>query len=382
MFFRSTGSLPENENSKSPKRPPRSNSCPDLTVTEQNISSNPQNSVNPSDGTLNSEIKSYLEYNNYSPENEDINSPVIGGAKKRKCFVPLYGDRAPVCERAYRSPSPQNLVCNERIYRSPSPKKPIFIRNGYHSPSPENHPYHERIYRSPSPKRSIYHERPYYSSSPTRSVFDERRYRSPSPKRHIYGDRSFHSPSPKRAVYIERGFRSPSPKRPLYGERGFRSPSPKRRPKSPTEHPPYDEYYSHPEVLLRRQLSQYSTSPYFIHAYDYYQHLVQRLREQSPTVRISSPVSPTPIEEDTSTDAQRKRPCRALTGKHVRQGTGASLSTLLTLRQKIQERQKAKEHQPRNTMNGVGVKHPLAKKASPKKVKLNMKSPLGKIQNC
>ena len=97
---------------------------------------------------------------------------------------------------------------------------------------------------------------------------------------------------------------------------------------------------------------------------------------------MSSPVSPTPIEEDTSADAQRKRPCRALTGKHVRQGTGASLSTLLTLRQKIQERQKAKEHQPRGTMNGVSVKHPVAKKASPKKVKLNMKNPLGKIQNC
>lgn len=197
----------------------------------------------------------------------------------------------------------------------------------------------------------------------------------------MYIERGFRSPSPKRPLYSERG--SPSPKRPLYGERGFRSPSPKRRPKSPNEHPPYDEYYSHPEVLLRRQLSQYSTSPYFIHAYDYYQHLVQRLREHSsPAVRISSPVSPTPIEEDTSTDAQRKRPCRALTGKHVRQGTGASLSTLLTLRQKIQERQKAKEHQPRNTMNGVCVKHQVAKKASPKKIKLNMKSPLGKIQNC
>ncbi|RXG59386.1 hypothetical protein Avbf_12317 [Armadillidium vulgare] len=36
----------------------------------------------------------------------------------------------------------------------------------------------------------------------------------------------------------------------------------------------------------------------------------------------------------------RKRTSRALTGKHVRHGTGASLSTLRTLRQKLQERQR------------------------------------------
>ncbi|XP_071540270.1 uncharacterized protein [Panulirus ornatus] len=39
----------------------------------------------------------------------------------------------------------------------------------------------------------------------------------------------------------------------------------------------------------------------------------------------------------------RKRAPRALTGKHVRPGTGASASTLLTLRQKLKERQKYRE---------------------------------------
>lgn len=393
---RSTDALLEEGSSKSLKRPSRSSSCPDLTAVEQTYPSSAPNSVNPSNGEITPEIKNYPEYNGYSPESEDINSPVIGGAKKRKCFIPLYGDRAPVYERAYRSPSPQNLVCSERGYRSPSPKRPIYSRNGYHSPSPENHPYRERIYRSPSPQHLVYNDRLYYSPSPTRS-YNERTYHSPSPKKLVYSDRGFRSPSPKRPLYGERGFRSPSPKRPLYndrgfrspsprplyGDRGFRSPSPKRRPKSPSEHPPYDEYFSHPEVLLRRQLSQHSTSPYFLHVYDYYQHLVQRLREHSsPTVRISSPISPTQIEEDTNPDAQRKRPCRALTGKHVRQGTGASLSTLLTLRQKIQERQKAKEHQPRNALNGINGKNSVAKKTSPKKMKMNMKTTLGKLQNC
>ncbi len=39
----------------------------------------------------------------------------------------------------------------------------------------------------------------------------------------------------------------------------------------------------------------------------------------------------------------RKRAPRALTGKHVRQGTGASPPVLLTLRQKVQERLKIRE---------------------------------------
>ncbi|KAK8747401.1 hypothetical protein OTU49_016796 [Cherax quadricarinatus] len=44
-----------------------------------------------------------------------------------------------------------------------------------------------------------------------------------------------------------------------------------------------------------------------------------------------------------SSAGARKRAPRALTGKHVRPGTGASASTLLTLRQKLQERQKYRE---------------------------------------
>ncbi|KAG7160862.1 hypothetical protein Hamer_G007623 [Homarus americanus] len=44
-----------------------------------------------------------------------------------------------------------------------------------------------------------------------------------------------------------------------------------------------------------------------------------------------------------SSGGARKRAPRALTGKHVRPGTGASASTLLTLRQKLQERQKYRE---------------------------------------
>lgn len=369
LFHRSAEALLEGGLLKPHKQPPRSSSCPDLTATEQETSPPDQhNFPDVSNDVVVSEIKHHNGYNEYSPEREDINSPVIGGARKRKSFVPIYGDRGPIYERNYRSPSPQNLIYSERGYRSPSPKRSIYIRNGYHSPSPEHHVYRGRAYRSPSPNRPVYNERHYYSPSPTRPAYDDRRY---------------HSPSPKRPVYVDRSYRSPSPKRPIYVERGFRSPSPKRRPKSPNEHQPYEEYFSHPEVLLRRQLSQHSTSPYFLHVYDYYQHLVQRLREQSsPNPRISSPVSPTPIEEDSNPDAQRKRPCRALTGKHVRQGTGASLSTLLTLRQKIQERQKAKEHQPRNALNGINNKNGVMKKNNAKKVKLNMKGTLGKIQNC
>lgn len=347
-YLRSTEALSEKENS--PKRPPRSSSCPDLSIVEEKPPSSPHIPTHSSNGTVTSETRNYPVYNGYSPEHEDVSFPVIGGARKRKSFVPLYGDRAPVYERVYRSPSPQNLVCGERGYHSPSPKRPVYISNGYRSPSPEHRMYGGKLYRSPSPKRPIYADRHYYSPSPTKPTYDERNYHSPSPKMHING------------------------------EREYRSPSPKRRPKSPSEHPSYDEYFSHPEVLLRRQLSQHSTSPYFLHVYDYYQHLVQRLREHSsPTVRVSSPVSPSPMEEDSNTDGQRKRPCRALTGKHVRQGTGASLSTLLTLRQKIQERQKAKEHQPRN---GINNKNTTPKKIHPKKMKLNTKCTLTKIQNC
>ncbi|GIY51450.1 hypothetical protein CEXT_237211 [Caerostris extrusa] len=75
---------------------------------------------------------------------------------------------------------------------------------------------------------------------------------------------------------------------PVYGDR---APSPKRKPMSPTEHSPYDEYFSHPEILLRRQLQQHSPSPYLFHVYDYYQQLVQRLREHSPGVQLPAPMS-------------------------------------------------------------------------------------------
>lgn len=44
-----------------------------------------------------------------------------------------------------------------------------------------------------------------------------------------------------------------------------------------------------------------------------------------------------------------RKAARVLTGKHVRQGTGASPATLLTLRQKIQERQRAKEMSSQTT---------------------------------
>ncbi|PRD19946.1 UNVERIFIED_CONTAM: hypothetical protein NCL1_55981 [Trichonephila clavipes] len=166
---------------------------------------------------------------------------------------------------------------------------------------------------------------------------------------------------------------------PVYGDR---APSPKRKPRSPNEHSPYEDYFSHPEILLRRQLQQHShsPSPYLIHVYDYYQQLVQRLREHSsPGVHLPAPVSPTSMDDDMPLDPQRRRPCRALTGKHVRQGTGASLSTLLTLRQKIEERQRAKEHHPLNVLNGSCNKNTGPKKIKAQKTKSNSKNLLNKI---
>ena len=73
----------------------------------------------------------------------------------------------------------------------------------------------------------------------------------------------------------------------------------------------------------------------------------------------SSPLSPasvndgnTGLDSDNSAvgpNAQNglngKRAPRAMTGRHVRTGTGASPSTLLTLRQKIEERQRVKAQQ-------------------------------------
>lgn len=75
------------------------------------------------------------------------------------------------------------------------------------------------------------------------------------------------------------------------------------------------------------------------------------LDQRSPSVESPSgalPSSTTGSEDvelshmDASGGARKRAP-RALTGKHVRPGTGASASTLITLRQKLQERQKYRE---------------------------------------
>lgn len=53
------------------------------------------------------------------------------------------------------------------------------------------------------------------------------------------------------------------------------------------------------------------------------------------------------VGQTTPSSANGKRAPRAMTGRHVRTGTGASPSTLLTLRQKIEERQRVKAQQAR-----------------------------------
>ncbi|XP_042876383.1 uncharacterized protein LOC122256023 [Penaeus japonicus] len=67
----------------------------------------------------------------------------------------------------------------------------------------------------------------------------------------------------------------------------------------------------------------------------------------SPSSALPSSTTGLDDPEDVSpSDAAggaRKRAPRALTGKHVRPGTGASATTLLTLRQKLEERQKFRE---------------------------------------
>lgn len=57
---------------------------------------------------------------------------------------------------------------------------------------------------------------------------------------------------------------------------------------------------------------------------------------------LSSPPLLSP-NANNMTDIPRKRAPRALTGKHVKHGTGASPSTLLTLRQKIEQRQRIRQ---------------------------------------
>lgn len=94
--------------------------------------------------------------------------------------------------------------------------------------------------------------------------------------------------------------------------------------------------------------------------YSYYNQMMQslstndhevlrsHLTSSSTATVVSGKSSPSPVTtplstSPPSTNGESRKNARVLTGKHVRHGTGASPSTLLTLRQKIQERQKAKE---------------------------------------
>ncbi|PSN47075.1 hypothetical protein C0J52_19318 [Blattella germanica] len=61
-----------------------------------------------------------------------------------------------------------------------------------------------------------------------------------------------------------------------------------------------------------------------------------------PPCTVTRPGNPSP--EDAS--EIRRRQARPLTGKHVRPGTGAKPSTLLTLRRKIQSRQPQLDQEP------------------------------------
>jgi len=57
------------------------------------------------------------------------------------------------------------------------------------------------------------------------------------------------------------------------------------------------------------------------------------------------------VGQSTSGSANNgKRAPRAMTGRHVRTGTGASPATLQTLRQKIEERQRMKAQQAQNDL--------------------------------
>ncbi|XP_076373502.1 uncharacterized protein LOC143258444 [Tachypleus tridentatus] len=124
------------------------------------------------------------------------------------------------------------------------------------------------------------------------------------------------------------------------------------------------------------QLRQVAPTGYPWNVYGYYTHLMQLCNNHEALKKqlglsvgaittipaefvssFSSPSSPAstpqpltasfPVQDSSSLNevngSVKKQPTRALTGKHVKYGTGASPSTLLTLRQKIQERQRAKE---------------------------------------
>ncbi|XP_022237997.1 uncharacterized protein LOC111085105 [Limulus polyphemus] len=124
------------------------------------------------------------------------------------------------------------------------------------------------------------------------------------------------------------------------------------------------------------QLRQIAPTGYPWNVYGYYTHLMQLCHNHEALKKyidlsmgaiagtpaefvssFSSPSSPAPTPQPLTASfpmqdnsplsevngSVKKQPTRALTGKHVKYGTGASPSTLLTLRQKIQERQRAKE---------------------------------------
>lgn len=71
-----------------------------------------------------------------------------------------------------------------------------------------------------------------------------------------------------------------------------------------------------------------------------------------------------PVEENVN--GVEKKHNRTLTGKHVKYGTGASPSTLFTLRQKIQERQKAKDLTETSEVLSSGRVVEAGKKTKPK----------------
>lgn len=75
--------------------------------------------------------------------------------------------------------------------------------------------------------------------------------------------------------------------------------------------------------------------------------------------RTSSPLSPS--------DEPRRRAPRALTGRHVRSGTGASPQTLEILRKKILERMKLKELLGENSHLYFGALNKRGKSGGPKK---------------
>lgn len=132
-----------------------------------------------------------------------------------------------------------------------------------------------------------------------------------------------------------------------------------------------------PQETLLQQLRHLAPAALPLSIYAYYTQIMQRLHEHEllkrhlegiaasgvmpnpllVPVTMASSVTPglEPLEEqdeigpaaanhlDSYNCGMRKRAPRALTGKHVKHGTGASPSTLLTLRQKIQERQRARQ---------------------------------------